>query len=540
MRRSLAAVVILASLAASPGGAQVTSQTVSGRVVDARDQHPLAHATVTLRQNRSPDQAVTTATDSEGSFRFEAVPPGRYNLFAAAPRHLPASYLQHEQFSTAIVTGEGLPTEKLTLQLSAMARIEGRILDEAGEPVSKASVSLYSEYTSGAGERMHVAQRVMTGDNGEYEFNRLAAGRYFIEAQGQPWYAVYPSQQAGQNYMYREAIDPQLNVAYLPIFYPAATDERGAEPIDLKAGDELRADMQFQPVPALTITVPSPADANGGRRLPSLVRSLFGQDDRLQTQYRFSNDAVTLVGVPPGRYRVEESRLPGQGRPAPRVVEVGTSSVTLVPSSDLEEDATIEFAVAADPGAALPKNININLRKLDGEWAGSLNTQGKDTRSIEHVAPGDYRVVFVGDTRIWHVSTVEVNGKPQPDRMLHIKNSGTIHAAITVTNFSARVEGVAKHGDALAVGTMMVLVPDGPDTSESLFRRDQTDLDGGFSFASVAPGQYHVVAIDDGWTLRWSDIPALAKYLPQSEAVTVRGNGPADIKLADPVQAQPR
>jgi hypothetical protein len=102
------------------------------------------------------------------------------------------------------------------------------------------------------------------------------------------------------------------------------------------------------------------------------------------------------------------------------------------------------------------------------------------------------------------------------------------------------VEGVAKHGDALAVGTMMVLVPDGPDTSESLFRRDQTDLDGGFSFASVAPGQYHVVAIDDGWTLRWSDIPALAKYLPQSEAVTVRGNGPADIKLADPVQAQPR
>ena len=123
------------------------AEAVAGKVVDARTGAPLAHALVTLSRVRPARPEGSVYTDSNGQFHFDAVAPGRYRLLGEAANHLPAAYLQHGPLSTAIVTGAGLPVDALVLVLQPAATLTGRIVDEAGDPIASAQVTLYRQGT---------------------------------------------------------------------------------------------------------------------------------------------------------------------------------------------------------------------------------------------------------------------------------------------------------------------------------------------------------------------------------------------------------
>ncbi len=89
-------------------------------------------------------------------------------------------------------------------------------------------------------------------------------------------------------------------------------------------------------------------------------------------------------------------------------------------------------------------------------------------------------------------------------------------------------------------GVMIVLVPNSRPAWQALIRRDQSDSDGSFSLRDVVPGQYTVVAIQDGWTLDWTDPQVLTRYLPAGITVTVTGSSGKLITLSDPVPVQTR
>jgi hypothetical protein len=87
---------------------------------------------------------------------------------------------------------------------------------------------------------------------------------------------------------------------------------------------------------------------------------------------------------------------------------------------------------------------------------------------------------------------------------------------------------------------MVVLVPKEPGAFRSLVRRDQSDSDGSFSLHDVAPGQYTVVAIEDGWDLDWARPEVIGRYLPQGIAVTVTERQGKLVRLSEPVPVQSR
>jgi hypothetical protein len=68
------------------------------------------------------------------------------------------------------------------------------------------------------------------------------------------------------------------------------------------------------------------------------------------------------------------------------------------------------------------------------------------------------------------------------------------------------------------------------DANSELLRRDQSDLDGSFSLINVIPGEYVLVAIDDGWELNWVQARVMAHYLEQGRKVTV---GRGIVRLPD-------
>ena len=151
------AIGLVWALEAAFSGGQVSGDTaapaggyrVAGRVTSQTDGRALANARVTLVDANDSRKADSLLTGEDGRFDFAGVPAGKYALRGAKRGFISAAYDEHEQFFTAIVTGAGLDTETLELRLAPDALIAGRVLDEVGEPVRHATVTLYREEHTG-------------------------------------------------------------------------------------------------------------------------------------------------------------------------------------------------------------------------------------------------------------------------------------------------------------------------------------------------------------------------------------------------------
>src|ERR1700726_3420199 len=176
-----------------PQTATDNSYRIAGTIVDKTDGHPLVRARVTVKDARNPQKFESIVTAENGKFEFNSLPAGKYDLHGAKRGYVSASYDQHDQFSTAIVTGTGLETEALILRLAPAAIISGKILDEAGEPVRHATVTLYRDDHSSGVDRIQQFRTAQTDDQGSYEVASLVPGTYFLSANAKPWYAVHPN-----------------------------------------------------------------------------------------------------------------------------------------------------------------------------------------------------------------------------------------------------------------------------------------------------------------------------------------------------------
>jgi hypothetical protein len=124
-------------------------------------------------------------------------------------------------------------------------------------------------------------------------------------------------------------------------------------------------------------------------------------------------------------------------------------------------------------------------------------------------------------------------------RRVNLNSGQELALTISISAAPVNVSGVVQRNGKPVPGAMVVLVPAGADTSAELFRRDQSDLDGGFTFREVIPGKYLVIAIEDGWPLRWTDTTVLMPYLLHSAPLEVPTNT-TSIRLDQPVAPQPR
>jgi hypothetical protein len=111
---------------------------------------------------------------------------------------------------------------------------------------------------------------------------------------------------------------------------------------------------------------------------------------------------------------------------------------------------------------------------------------------------------------------------------------------VTVSASATRVEGFARLDGKAAPGILVALIPKQPGKTASLARRDQSDSDGSFGLLNVAPGDYTVVAIADGWDLDWSDPAVIGRYLPGGIAVTVKDGLDNRVQISEAVPVQER
>jgi hypothetical protein len=112
--------------------------------------------------------------------------------------------------------------------------------------------------------------------------------------------------------------------------------------------------------------------------------------------------------------------------------------------------------------------------------------------------------------------------------------------SLTLVGGATEVEGAVKREGKAFAGAMVVLVPNDPELDLSLFRRDQSDLDGTFTLHGVIPGSYTVLAIENGWDLDWSQPAALAIYLKRGRVINVGSEKGRPVDIPEPIEVQSR
>jgi hypothetical protein len=470
------------------------------------------------------------ATDSEGRFALQKLPAAKYQLTASKRGFRTAFYDEHEQFSTAIVTGPEQNTSQLEFKLMPAALLRGIVTGNDGEPVANARVMLFKrpQFPS-AGERTMQVGATTTDDTGAYELADLAAGEYLLAVAAEPWYAVHEDTPARRN--------PALDVAYPVTYFDSTTEEGSATPIALGVGNRQEANVSLQAVPALHLSFSTPRRPNESAPMPQLQATIFGNTTPLEIPSEVINPragTAEIGGIAPGHYEIM------QGDPT-RIVDLDLTASQQLDANAGSAANAVEGRVRMASGASLPDEITVSLQRIDNGIGRRMDaTQAVQGRfRFDAVPPGDWSVMATTRDKALPVVGVSAGGVQRAGNLVSV-GARASELIVTLSEAPTHIEGFARKDDKGFAGAMIVLLPKNRGLWKALTRRDQSDSDGSFALPDVAPGDYTAIAIENGWALDWTSPEAMARYLPGGISVTVTAQSGTLIRLNSPLPVQTR
>jgi 5-hydroxyisourate hydrolase-like protein (transthyretin family) len=521
---------------AAPAITPATVYRIAGTVVNAVTGEPVRRATVAVLSETNREMIESVVTDNEGRFSLEGLAAGKYPLTASKRGFLTGFFDEHDGgFNSAIVTGEGQETGDLVFRLSPGATLHGVVLGDGGDPVEGASVMLFVKpHNHNPGARITQASNATTDDAGSYEFNDLAPSEYLLAVSAKPWFAMNRSA-FGLRRRPESAANTTLDVAYPVTYYDSTTDEPSATRIALTAGSREEANINLRAAPALHLTLEAPSKQGAPGSWPALEQTIFGfkfpANPNTSTDSK-ATDTFEFSGIPPGHYQLR------YGDP-PRIAQMdATTSQQIDPDLGVPTMA-VSGSLRASSGFVLPETLTVILIPVD-DTQGRTPLQANCVKGLftfDAVPPGVWKLFAYSPGKALSIGSISVGSNTQAGNTLTVKDkSAQIEAAVTLGE--TQIKGFARKNDKGLAGVMIVLVPRDPATNDDQFRRDQSDSDGSFSLRDVAPGQYTVVAIQDGWELDWARPEVIERYLPKGIAVTVTEGSGKVLRLSEGVPVQ--
>ncbi len=557
-------------------GSAETPYRITGRVINPLTRSPVARAEVTASPmgarragrfaGRAGGQAASAVTDGTGRFAVEVPSAGGWSLNVSAHGYRSQAYDEHEGFSTAIILTEASPTHEVTFSLTPAASIEGYVMDEAGEAVRDAQLTL-SVVPAASPEEQHPRPQTRgsqrTDDRGYFKFFGLLAGRYFVRVQAQPWYATNAGRfgfgggigvvaggvsGVGSGFRSVGAIggangpspDP-LDVVYPVVWYPGVTDYSQAVPIALRGGETREADFRLSPMPGFHLHLAAggaaglpdadgrPAGVSGPNAYLSLVLPDGTETPVPTPMLRETNGEAEFSGLVPGSYVVHHQGESGWPTGTAKV-RIDENSARTVEASEASPGVMVTVKIDAEadrPSLQVsfrdvesgqvnfmrgPQSLPRRTRVMTGAEGAPATERDLPDRTIS-LQPGRYDLVLggIGDL---HLASIEAKGAAAAGRRVTITGGEPV-LTLHVSSGRANVTGFVKSHGAPLEGAMVLLVPAtlGDPAGLNVTRRDQSNSDGSFDITGVLPGAYILAAIDHGWDVNWSDPATLRRFL---------------------------
>jgi hypothetical protein len=520
---------------------------IAGTAVNAMTGAPLSQARISIASTQDRSKPAFLITAEDGHFEFSPLKPGKYALLGAKRGFISAAYEQHEQYSTAIVTGPEYSTENLTLRLTPMALITGHVMDEFGDPLREANVTLYFESHAGGMTRIAHYSNSQSDDRGFYDFSLLRPGKYYVSVTAKPWYAVHPTTPLPSvNFQFSAPpaqVSSNLDVAYPTTYYNGSTDADGATPIEVHGADRLEIDVHVNPVPALHLIFRIPTDPqaqSSGYQMPVLEKRVFDSVNFVQTEgmNTVAPGVFEITGVPPGHYTVRTKNSDTGQLQQSADVDLTRDGQELNESRG-EALGGLKVTIKMPGDEPLPKQYVVGLQNARRQMVGYRQGDPTAKFSFEELPAGKYTILVGAQAKPYAVVRTT---SPAGDSWGHDVTIAAGASADVTASISAGVvsiEGVVQKKNKKVAGVMVALVPSDPVANIDLFRRDQSDFDGTFVLQGVIPGAYTVVAIEDAWGLDWLQPSVLARYVQHGQNISIGDFMTGTIHLPNPIEVQP-
>ena len=528
--------------------------SIAGSVVKEPGSQPLKKVLVqVVAENQQEGGNYTASTDADGHFRIENVLPGRYRLFVERTGFVGVNERELKSDINAFTVQAGQSVEDLFFRMMPTAVINGRIMDEDGDPMAEVRIIVQKKKPGKA--TRETAATVGTNDLGEYRVAGLFPGQYWILAIPPPDFRDY-EQQHGKSSQPDNPAEPQPDTRYLTTYYPGAYDAAQATPITLKAGDEVPVNLTL--FPARTYRVRGTVTGVTIGQQPA-VELLSKAGDSYRSNEIGPDGQFEVRGVAPGSYTLIASAGSGLQSVTARqditVVAADLDGLKLapLPAFTLSGHLHIEGSVLGDLTQYV---VNLSVTDLP-EDAGFFMSQDffGANASVDRlgnfewkdVNPGTYVVQVYGRSgqSSFFLKSVKL-GERNIETGFTVSGPATLD--LLLSSKGATVEGTvverekdvdndhlnnAHLNNALPVAdATVVAVPEEKYRKLSdRFALGSTDQNGRFTIRGVAPGSYTLYAWQDLEEGVWRDADFLRSQAENGTAVRIEEGSHQQVEL---------
>jgi Carboxypeptidase regulatory-like domain len=491
--------LVLPLLAQSPDGEKKFA-VIEGHVVNAASGDPIRKAVVRLSEHHADRvKGIVGTTDAEGTFHFKHVAPGEYSLSADKNGFLETSY----DSVLAVKAGEEL--KDITLKLSPAAAIEGRVVDEDGEPVPGAEVTLWYRQTFlGQNKITQHSRPASTNTAGEYRIDGLSPGRYFVSANRDE-----DSEPNDEERVVDSRGDPVLLNDALT-YYPSSLLFEGAAPVDVTSGQESRGvDIRLRR--SKTYRISGKVAFEGSATAEYEVSAYQPQRGQRVNGKVTPQGEFTVQGLLPGSYEVrllQPGRATTLARTLVEVTDADRVGITLKPY--LAAQVKVRVAIEGRP-QALPPFISY-LRKSPIDISTSCDFEDGTCR-FRNIEPGKY-VLDIRGLEHGYIKSVQSGSQAVNPRALAVPDGGDLALDVVWSSATGQIEGevlpdtteTGEDKSQHAWSSIMVALAPVLEDDDLFELPHATGLDqyGHFSFQDVRPGRYRLYA-EQTETYHWDN-----------------------------------
>lgn len=506
-RIALVVVTLVAGLAAQTPGpptpardarvSGVGTSTLRGRVTASDTGQPLRNVQIriialsasTLREPRA------AMTGDDGRYELAELPEGRYQIRASKGGYVDVEYGQRRPFERGrpIELNDKQVLGDLDFVMPRGAAIEGRVVDDAGEPVAGASIQLGRyRYRNGA-RRLEPSDGGSTDDRGEFRLFGIAPGDYYLVAS-------FDERDVGSS----------DRVRYVPTYYPGAMSPGDAQPVAIKVGQEI-AGITLSLLRATTASVSGivrPADSRSPGLFAFVSASPISESSvhsDFAQAIAGADGSFTIGGLLPGAYAIEAQSLPGNelARAEVQINSTDVAGVVLQLSKGSAARGRIRFESGTAPADLRPSQVTIGTIAIDRRAfavdSGTGPPTAREDWSFElHGLAGRHEIRPGAGT--WHVKSVHLNGQDITDTPIDFRNGDVNGIEIVLTDRTTVVSGgVTDDRGATVVDAAVVLFAADRDKWSPRTRyimSARPNQRGRFTIEALPPGRYLAIAVD--------------------------------------------
>ncbi len=548
-RLSIALLVFHYGLLAQAGTAQQSNNStgvpgsVQGRVTDAVSGNGIGGATVHLfarnARGNNGQESPSAASLEDGSFRLEPVPPGTYVLTVNHP-----NYRNTSGRNQTLSISDGQQVTDVAIQMSPLATISGRILDDEGRPAAGANVELFATYNSRGRTQLRRGSTTTANKAGEYLIKKVNPGRYYLAA------TAAEDTESDDKPANEETATASLSS--VRTFSPKALTPDGASLIEIVTGsDASGVDVRLQRAAVFhvrgKVETLIPGALQSGATVSLAPRDSVATGGLEKSVKTESNGTFGFDGVPPGSYTlwllgsyapgVEQNRRGGRRRLLAHLdidVNAGDTNgvvLSLMPPINLNGQVVLSNA----PPNANPAQMRINFQPAGQARSGnfqSIPVSANGSFSVQDIEPGEYMVRAMNAPSGSYVQSVTYNRQDVLASGIDLAQGGAGEIQVVVRGGAAEVDGSVTGSSAnQTISGSVILIPETVAADASSLLMSNLMQGGSFSVPNVAPGRYYAVAVER-WTSIWQNVDFLREMERQATAVDVAENAHVQVQLS--------